>query len=43
MVNLSCVQIAAGEEHSVMLTTLGHVYISGKGLAIGHYRSHFTA
>lgn len=29
MVNLSCVQIAAGEDHSVMLTTLGHVYICG--------------
>ena len=30
MVNLSCVQIAAGDEHTVMLTTLGHVYICGK-------------
>ncbi|EEH56991.1 uncharacterized protein MICPUCDRAFT_17539, partial [Micromonas pusilla CCMP1545] len=30
MINLSCVQIAAGDEHTVMLTTLGHVYVCGK-------------
>jgi alpha-tubulin suppressor-like RCC1 family protein len=29
LVNLSCVQVAAGDDHSVMLTTLGHVYVCG--------------
>lgn len=30
MVNLSCVQIAAGDDHSVMLSSLGHAYVCGR-------------
>lgn len=30
MVNLACVQIAAGDDHSVLLTSLGHAYVCGR-------------